>query len=60
MDSTFLGAIIIAFKQLARLDGTLKIANAHSDTKIILKSTGTSRIFSVYNSQADALNSFKN
>ncbi len=58
MDSTFLGAIIIAFKRLSRLGGDLKIANAKSDTKSLLELTGTSRIFNMYDSQLEALESF--
>jgi len=45
MDSTFLGSMVIALKELYKTSGDLKIAGAHSDAQAILEITGTVQIF---------------
>jgi len=59
MDSTFLGSLVIAYKESEKEGGTLKIAGAHSDTEVILEITGTSRIFEQYRNKSEAIKSFK-
>jgi len=58
MDSSFLGALIISFKEAERNGGALKIAAVHSDAQVILEITGTSKIFDQYKSKKEALQSF--
>jgi anti-anti-sigma factor len=59
MDSSFLGSLVIAFKESSDSGVLLKIAGVHSDTEVILGITGTSKIFDQYSNKKDAINSFK-
>jgi anti-anti-sigma factor len=58
MDSTFLGSLVIAYKESEKEGGTVKIAGAHSDAEVILEITGTSRIFEQYHDKSEAIQSF--
>ncbi len=58
MDSTFLGTLVIALKEVFRRGGDLKIAAAHSDAQAILEITGTAKVFEQYISIDEAVKSF--
>ncbi|HKI79196.1 MAG TPA: STAS domain-containing protein [Ignavibacteriaceae bacterium] len=59
MDSTFLGALVNNLKRYSQKGGDIKIAGAHSDAEVLLNITGMDRIFSLYASVEEALESFK-
>ena len=59
MDSTFLGTLVIALKEVIKKGGDLKISAAHSDTQAILEITGTAKIFEQYTSIKEAVESFR-
>jgi anti-anti-sigma factor len=60
MDSTFLGAIIIALKTISKLGGDLRIAGAQGDAKNILEITGAYRVLSSFDTIEEAVFSFQN
>lgn len=59
MDSSFLGSLVIAYKEFGHTGGAIKIAGIHSDTEVILEITGTAKIFEQYNDKDEAIKSFK-
>jgi anti-anti-sigma factor len=59
IDSSFLGSLVIAYKETGKAGGALKIAGVHSDAEVILEITGTSKIFEQYQNKNEAVKSFK-
>jgi anti-anti-sigma factor len=57
MDSTFLSSLVVALKSLSKTNGTIKLVAFHQDTLAILELTGMVRVFDIYKSKKDALNS---
>ena len=59
MDSTFLGSLVLGLKEIAKVGGDLRIAEAHGDSQEIIELTGTSRIFQTFKTKEEAIQSFK-
>lgn len=59
MDSSFLGSIIFLFKKVSELDGKMKFIVVHDDIKKLFEITGVYKLFDVYESKKQALESFK-
>ena len=59
MDSTFLGALINGLKKLSEKGGKLKLSSVHSDSKILLEITGTEKLFEIFKTKKDAIESFE-
>ena len=58
MDSTFLGSLVLGLKEIAKVGGDLRIAEAHGDSQEIIELTGTSRIFQTFKTREEAILSF--
>jgi anti-sigma B factor antagonist len=58
IDSTFLGTIVISFKKITELGGKLKVVGVQSDVKSMFQLTRVNKIFEVFESREDALESF--
>jgi anti-anti-sigma factor len=59
IDSTFLAVLIIALKAVMKNGGTLKLTSPQKDVAAVLEATGMRRVFKVYNTTSEAINSFK-
>lgn len=59
MDSTGLGELIASYTTLSREGGQLKLLNLDSKLQDLLVITKLLTVFDVYNSESDALSSFK-
>ncbi len=58
MDSVFFGALVSALKEIVKGQGEIKICNSTSDAKKMLEHTRATRVFSLYDSREEAINSF--
>ena len=58
IDSTFLGTIVISFKKITELGGKLRLVGVQSDVKSMFQLTRVNKIFEVFESREDALESF--
>ena len=58
MDSTGLGELIAAYATVTREGGSIKVANLTQRVSDLLAITKVLTVFDVYESEADALNSF--
>ena len=56
-DSSFLSVLISTLKSLIKKGGNLKLVCARNDIESMLEATGLSKIFEIYNSQGEAINS---
>jgi anti-anti-sigma factor len=59
MDSTFLSALVTALKRVSEEGGNLVLVNVHSEALSLIELTGTAKIFQVYKTREEALESFK-
>lgn len=59
MDSTFLGTLILEFKTISKLGGSLVLAGVNGDALSMLELTGTKNLFQIFESKEKALESFK-
>ncbi|MBK9099097.1 MAG: STAS domain-containing protein [bacterium] len=58
LDSTFLGALVLAKRSLNKIGGDLKIVEPASVFKVLREKTSTLQVFDSYKSLEDAINSF--
>ncbi|MCU0407020.1 MAG: STAS domain-containing protein [Ignavibacteriaceae bacterium] len=58
LDSTFLGALVLAKKSINKIGGELKIVEPPSVFKVLREKTSTLQVFDSYKSLEDAVNSF--
>lgn len=59
IDSTFISALVTALKAINKKEGKLKITAVHTDVQSVLELTGMFKIFEIYKSIQEAVNSFK-
>ncbi len=59
MDSTFLGTLVLAKRNIAQIGGDLKLVEPLSVFKAIMEKTSTLNIFESYKSASEAVKSFK-
>lgn len=59
LDSTFLGALVIALKTIMKYGGDMRLANPHGDVQALLELTGMDRVFQILQTREDALKSFR-
>jgi anti-anti-sigma factor len=60
MDSTFLGTLVLAKRNITHIGGDLKLVEPLSVFKALMEKTSTLNIFESYKSASDAVMSFKN
>ena len=58
MDSTFIGVLVVALRDITKIGGKLCIVKPSSIAHSILETTDTLRIFSLYNTIEEATKSF--
>lgn len=58
LDSTFLGALVLAKRSLNKIGGDLKIVEPASVFKVLREKTTTLQVFDSYKSLEEAINSF--
>lgn len=58
IDSTFLSTIVTALKKVSKLGGNLKLVGVHSETQALLELTGTVKVFEIFSTVDEAINSF--
>jgi anti-anti-sigma factor len=58
LDSTFLGALVLAKRSLNKIGGDLKIVEPQSVFNVLREKTTTLQVFDTYKSLDDAINSF--
>lgn len=59
MDSTFIGVLVVTFKKLVKLGGSLKIVKPGLFANSILNYTGSIEVFEIFDSLNEALDSIK-
>ena len=59
MDSTFLGTLVLAKRNITQIGGDLKLVEPVSVFKALMEKTSTLNIFKSYKSTSDAVLSFK-
>lgn len=59
IDSSGLGYIVYCLKKLKDVEGTVKIAHLEDQAKLIFEITRVNSILDIYDSEVNALNSFK-
>ena len=59
MDSTFLGTLVLAKRNITHIGGDLKLVEPLSVFKALMEKTSTLNIFESYKSASDAVMSFK-
>ena len=58
MDSTFLGALVVAHKKIVKLGGEIKLVEPLYAMHVLLEKVGTLNIFDSYTTQREAIESF--
>jgi anti-sigma B factor antagonist len=58
IDSTGLGAMVVCFTSLRKLDGKLKLENLNRRNVELLVLTKLTTVFEIFNDEQDAVNSF--
>ncbi|MGD8306751.1 MAG: STAS domain-containing protein [Ignavibacteria bacterium] len=58
IDSTFLAVMITAQKELIKKGGSLKISSPQTDVATVLEVTNMKKVFEVYDSTSEAIESF--
>lgn len=58
MDSTFLGSLINGLKRIKEKGGSIKIAAPQADAQALLDITGAVRVFDLYKTRDEAVESF--
>jgi anti-anti-sigma factor len=59
MDSTFLGALVLAKRNITQIGGDLKLVEPLSVFRTLMEKTSTLNIFDSYKSVSEAVRSFK-
>jgi anti-anti-sigma factor len=58
IDSTFLGIIVVALKEITELRGKLRLVGIQPEVKTMFQLTKMNRIFEIFENREDALQSF--
>lgn len=58
IDSTFVGALVVARKKIAQLSGEIKLVEPLSAVHELLEKAGTLKLFNSYTTQREAIESF--
>ncbi len=58
MDSTFLGALVVAKKKMAQIGGEIKLIKPLYAMQVLLEKAGTLKVFDIYTTQREAIDSF--
>jgi anti-anti-sigma factor len=58
MDSTFLSTLVTTLKSLISLGGSLKLSSVSSDVRSLMELTGINRVFEIFESKNEAMESF--
>jgi len=58
MDSTFLGALVVAHKKIAQMGGEIKLVKPLYAMHVLLEKAGTLKLFDSYTTQREAIKSF--
>ena len=58
LDSTFLGALVLAKRSMTKIGGDLKIVEPPSVFRVLREKTATLNVFDTYKSLDEAINSF--
>ncbi|MCK7524641.1 MAG: STAS domain-containing protein [Ignavibacteriales bacterium] len=59
MDSTFLGALVLALKSSAKIGGDVRLVKPHEIVKTLMDKAGTLNVFNLYDSVEEAIKSFE-
>lgn len=59
IDSTFLGALVLALKSSAKIGGDVRLVRPHEIVKTLMEKAGTLNVFNLYDSVDDAIKSFE-
>ena len=59
IDSTFLGALVLALKSSAKIGGDVRLVKPHEIVKTLMDKAGTLNVFNLYDSVDEAINSFE-
>lgn len=60
MDSTGLSALVMAQNQIKQANGQLVLCSVGGQAKMLLEMTNTDRLFELYSSQSEFLNTIQN
>ncbi|HSL88046.1 MAG TPA: STAS domain-containing protein [Ignavibacteriaceae bacterium] len=58
IDSTFLGALVMILKRVTERGGELKLVIPNTEAFKIMDTMGLYRVFNIYNTESEAVNSF--
>ena len=59
IDSTFLGALVLALKSSAKIGGDVRLVKPHEIVKTLMDKAGTLNVFNLYDSVEEAIKSFE-
>lgn len=59
IDSTFLSTIVTCYKKISKKGGSVKLVGVHDEVLALLELTGIVKIFEIYKSNKDAIESFR-
>ncbi len=59
IDSTFLGALVLALKSSAKIGGDVRLVRPHEIVKTLMEKAGTLNVFNLYDSVDEAIKSFE-
>lgn len=59
IDSTFLGALVLALKSSAKINGDIRIVKPDEVAKALMEKVGTLNVFNMYNTLDEAIKSFE-
>jgi len=59
IDSTFLGALVLALKSSAKIGGDVRLIKPHEIVKTLMDKAGTLNVFNLYDSVEEAIKSFE-
>jgi anti-anti-sigma factor len=58
IDSTFLGVLVVALKNMSKIGSELRLVKPSSDALALMETVGTLKIFNSYETLEQAVNSF--
>jgi anti-sigma B factor antagonist len=58
IDSTFLSTLVTTLKLLLKKGGNIKLSSIHPEVQSLLELTGTSRVFEIYSTKEEAVDSY--
>ena len=59
MDSSALHLLLCCLEEAMKRNGDVKLSGIHEGARIVLELTGLDRLFEIYDTSADAVNSFR-